>query len=117
MTSSHLSANFDQNSFYADKLSNLRRKIHNIQAKHEQSTNMTVVHEDKELDSARKKEDLAGNHERSLSRSRSALDRNVVHPIIESTNFQALEAQHSRRSSTEREPPMIKSYDEEAHLE
>lgn len=75
VTSSHLSANFDQNSFYAEKLSNLRRKIQSIQDKHQQSVNMTVVHEDRELSTA-KKEDLAGKNERSMSRSRSALDRN-----------------------------------------
>lgn len=49
---SYLSANLtsqkDSNSFYADKLSDLRRKIQNIQTKHEmtiqeQPTSMTVV--------------------------------------------------------------------------
>ena len=40
--SSHISAKLD-NTFYADKLAGLRRKILNIQSKHDQTINNTIT--------------------------------------------------------------------------
>ena len=69
--------------------------------------NMTVVHEDNELKSSRK-EDLAGPKERSLSRSRSAHGKNFVgQPVIQSSNFEALEANQDSHRSDKCEPPLI----------
>lgn len=84
---------------------------------------MTVVHEERESNSALK-EDMVQNKDRSLSRSRSALavQKNVTNtafnPVIESNNFEALEAKNSYRSN-DHEPPLIESHhsEKEAHNE
>ena len=84
---------------------------------------MTVVHEERESNSV-KKEDMvcSKERERSLSRSRSALsvqNKNIANAaphVIESTNFEALEAKNSYRSN-DHEPPLIESHhkEKEAH--